>query len=780
MRSAIWLTVAGMLVLVILAACTNGAPPTLPPTASPPAASEAVPRAAEARYTLSRPGAVEVRRGTSLVQSVKVTSSGAAPVADTAWSADGATVAISDGSQVTVVTVATGATATAPCSCDQVAIAGTLLYALTGLDSAAAGLSRWNLTGLPAIGQAETIDADFGGGSPYRIDGAGEDAVVFTRGSIGAPTRGTGVFVLRQDQTTVQVAAVGELGGGTASADVVSSAYARSGPQNAPVFAYAPGPIACDTPPGRGLLMNFVLVFDPAAANPQLRIFNPAQFSGLQGDTYRGTWEDLWWDEQGRLNATGATMTCGVQPSLLKPYAQYRWDGTAWTRTADAALARTVGGVTLTVTSTGLPGARKDKIDLVGVGTIAQGARMLLDFPPPGPVPTTVERLAEAAAELAPVVRLAAGEKNLPSDASTFITASGLWFDHKTCPSDLVVAHPSEVGLAIGEYSHHPTRTGCGHDVGKVHTTNEPVAGVGGFYLDPPDNEQWRGGQGPTAPVYWQYVDDRVDGGGNGGAFVYWFFYAYNDFTADHHEGDWERVAVRVVGLRPTGMAFFGHGNPSCYLPWDQLAFDGAHPVAYSAHGSHASYPVVGRFPVKMIATDTTSGDGRAWPAAGRLRPLDQELWWGYQGAWGQPGATVSGPAGPNPGRTDQLRSGALTTDLCQTKDGVIPQRLIGAWSTSALLPPVQPSATRTHALEIVLRQGGVGRIVGSVTYPGTACTGVLVLRGLAGPSIVVDQVLSSDRSEACPDRVIRVVIGPATHGLFYEWTKGVARLDPG
>jgi hypothetical protein len=81
----------------------------------------------------------------------------------------------------------------------------------------------------------------------------------------------------------------------------------------------------------------------------------------------------------------------------------------------------------------------------------------------------------------------------------------------------------------------------------------------------------------------------------------YHFFYAFNDWRLaangmNHHEGDWEMLAVYLKDDLPFGVFFSQHG--AGYLEsWDRVhkARDKqgrltAHPVVFAALGSHANY----------------------------------------------------------------------------------------------------------------------------------------------------------------------------------------------
>ena len=98
----------------------------------------------------------------------------------------------------------------------------------------------------------------------------------------------------------------------------------------------------------------------------------------------------------------------------------------------------------------------------------------------------------------------------------------------------------------------------------------------------------------------------------------YHFFYAFNDWRLaangfNHHEGDWEMVAVYLKNDAPYAVLLSQHGAGNIGL-WDEMIKakdkDGnetTHPIVYAALGSHANYsaPDVIRSP-SMYSPGTT------------------------------------------------------------------------------------------------------------------------------------------------------------------------------
>lgn len=193
----------------------------------------------------------------------------------------------------------------------------------------------------------------------------------------------------------------------------------------------------------------------------------------------------------------------------------------------------------------------------------------------------------------------------------------------------------------------------------------------------------------------------------NAVALQFWFFSYYND-AWNRHQGDWEGITVYlrhgVDGYKPLGAAFSCH-DLGRWRRWQDLERvneagdldpEGAHPMVYTARGSHASYfdynengyhpqmsrklriPFFGDYsiPSQFVLESRSAidwvadahsplGTGvkvftdnvRVMPPEQTLRDLpalraDDEWWWlAYRGLWGTPEFLPffggSGPRGP-------------------------------------------------------------------------------------------------------------------------------------
>jgi hypothetical protein len=103
-------------------------------------------------------------------------------------------------------------------------------------------------------------------------------------------------------------------------------------------------------------------------------------------------------------------------------------------------------------------------------------------------------------------------------------------------------------------------------------------------------------------PVYYGRVTRWQDEEGNQWkSLQYHYFYAFNDWRLaangiNHHEGDWEMVAVILKNDEPHSLLLSQHGNGAMEL-WQDVRRvkekDGSettHPLVYVALGSHANY----------------------------------------------------------------------------------------------------------------------------------------------------------------------------------------------
>jgi hypothetical protein len=255
----------------------------------------------------------------------------------------------------------------------------------------------------------------------------------------------------------------------------------------------------------------------------------------------------------------------------------------------------------------------------------------------------------------APLVWLNSGEQNFPTTGQSFVNHSRLRWAKPLFPDDNVdsTVDSSRLGAASSNpYTHEfDGRTYEADDYTRPRGTEADRNGLPtgyGFFLDL-DNDA-RGGMRSTsannrvyrsaARVYYDY-QPRKD-------VTYWFFYAYNNgFGPQNHEGDWERVEVRLnANNRATQTVYHQHGGSET-LQWRETPRVGrTHPVVFSARGSHASYPTAGDH---HFDTDHTNR-GKAWSTWNVLTNVKTRPFYGFGGAWGEVGevSDTTGPLGPS------------------------------------------------------------------------------------------------------------------------------------
>ena len=191
--------------------------------------------------------------------------------------------------------------------------------------------------------------------------------------------------------------------------------------------------------------------------------------------------------------------------------------------------------------------------------------------------------------------------------------------------------------------------------------------------LDHPNDERARAGDNATAPIHYQFDAERRE-------LTYWTFYNYNnkDYVGpltQEHEGDWERVTVRLnEQMRPDEVLYSNHDQPPRRLSWaEAVGADGRLDV-FVARGSHANSPVPEDYRVRVDGPDirVPAGSGRAVPvdlapdtddefarggesvdARNRLLDVTEQPWFGTVVDWGSRGAKdyTSGPEGPSAGK---------------------------------------------------------------------------------------------------------------------------------
>jgi hypothetical protein len=337
--------------------------------------------------------------------------------------------------------------------------------------------------------------------------------------------------------------------------------------------------------------------------------------------------------------------------------------------------------------------------------------------------PASPVHTADPVTRFAPLVHVNSDEKVPPTSVDYFLKRAWVAFAHGAgCPpwgfaqkrhapaAKLQSKQPIDVqDLGHGGYHHH---AGCNHD-GPNFTSRQytrPFSGARpkglgeaeGFYLDLDDDSRTpkpklskRGRQTLLGgvPVYYEMHPEHgaTKSEHDPSRITYWFFYpasvppglnrvarikrAAQFFV---HEGDWERISVLISPgpadneWTPQSVRFHEHDGYE-ELPWAQVrkATDergsATHPIAYSALGSHATYPKPGKYPQVLRAGDTrvieVQDDAHAclacpeWLTWQSLIDAEPQGWYGFGGAWGGVGGSrgTTGPLGPSDYKTRGL-----------------------------------------------------------------------------------------------------------------------------
>ena len=290
----------------------------------------------------------------------------------------------------------------------------------------------------------------------------------------------------------------------------------------------------------------------------------------------------------------------------------------------------------------------------------------------------------------APELHLHPSDAYRPMDPTVFARHSNLKYAVSRCKDRHVHGLLDTVGelanLANGRYKARIGKHFCQQAKTKVATNrltalplfdkpgHVPKNRREGFFLNL-DNK-WRGGIDPsvnsTLPMYYSYKPAHW--------IVYWLFYGYNDRAGDKHEGDWEKVVIRLLpGGKASSAAYYQHychPDDSDYgqYTWTEMQNAGylaadsptqrTHPIVYSAIGGHASYPEdvgVEGLPCggpNNGGNDRTAKGGpvwRTWLPGHKLTNAKNAPWYGFGGSWGERKTASDtnlfgwGPAGPSP-----------------------------------------------------------------------------------------------------------------------------------
>lgn len=230
----------------------------------------------------------------------------------------------------------------------------------------------------------------------------------------------------------------------------------------------------------------------------------------------------------------------------------------------------------------------------------------------------------------APRIWIHPAESFPPMDPLMFLKNSSLWRKHTWTHNERIAARGQ---IKSSELAH------LSPDISKD------------YYLkfEAPNSEQPKA----QVPVFW-----KVDF--TSAPFVlieYWYHLPFSFATRvgiGNHQGDWEGLAALVeitprMSHRLIATYYAAHNGGHWHCRSELEWTPNSHPEAYSAVGSHATYPSAGEFHSSVI-TDYTAR-GRPWESWKNVRPLALEPYFGFAGSWGDTNL-FSFMAGPRVPRT--------------------------------------------------------------------------------------------------------------------------------
>ncbi|MFL5813180.1 MAG: Vps62-related protein [Bdellovibrionia bacterium] len=279
----------------------------------------------------------------------------------------------------------------------------------------------------------------------------------------------------------------------------------------------------------------------------------------------------------------------------------------------------------------------------------------------------------------APLVWLHSQEPYPPSDPLEFIEHSSLHYrgpsgrDQILSPAGRIeaeaLAQLSKSGAVTRPYQSGFALNGSGYFL-KLEDVRPATRAVAALEHVP---MFWRLGEGEFAKTLMQ---EGARLGKKRIVIEYWYHTPYNLATRvgiGNHQGDWEGVAMLIELEDSRGTlehrllaSFYAEHETGTWRCAGELsrASDGSHIEAFSAIGTHATYPEPGSHR-SAVFTDKTER-GTPWQSWENLRPLALEPYYGYSGAWGEPRffSFMTGPLVPGPGYKSLPRETSASESL--------------------------------------------------------------------------------------------------------------------
>ncbi len=284
-------------------------------------------------------------------------------------------------------------------------------------------------------------------------------------------------------------------------------------------------------------------------------------------------------------------------------------------------------------------------------------------------------RTADPERTFAPLLEVAADEPWRPMSARWMIERSVLRFaEDDSCPDRKIAVGRTLPELRTDEfdwiyprgmgsgpnYYRNPYDASCELKFGvtvyadqltRPHDPGQRIEGVRpdeGFYLDLVDES--RPGPPISGNVAATTYADRIDEGDSGVRLRYWMLFGMHGDPGDPtaHEGDWVRVDVvaRANGdsYEPLTVQLPAPGSEEELreVGWEATArVEDTHPVIRLTRATHEPSVATG---------DSSCADCTRWRTWQALSDARSQLWYGFGGAWGEPGTNdaTTGPLGPH------------------------------------------------------------------------------------------------------------------------------------
>ncbi|HEX6358645.1 endonuclease/exonuclease/phosphatase family protein [Actinophytocola sp.] len=294
---------------LILGGCD---PTPSPPTSSTVPTGTSVAPDKPVPFAYAREGELTVRRSGKSVAEVDLGDEES--VVDTGWSADATRFVAVTTNRLLSIDTASGAVATADCSCWSVAVAGGRVYTLG--DYGAQELAGYDLGELKPAGTVRPKGV--GERGMLRIAGAGDQLVVFAITEDGARALTDVLVVDPASGSSRTVGKTDEVGSPGAVA------YTPRGWLGQPMVAYVANASA-----GADSSTASLVWFDPAKGGQHV-VDDAALRTMTDANT---TFEQLWWGRDGTPHVTAQVwQSDGTE---IAPLAAWRHDGTTWLRTSE-------------------------------------------------------------------------------------------------------------------------------------------------------------------------------------------------------------------------------------------------------------------------------------------------------------------------------------------------------------------------------------------------------------------------------------------------------------